>query len=85
MLWPSPLYLLVIKNNKKLYYSWESFHLQQDTACQIQMLLAPLEDAKYKNQENCVAYIDFCNAFRSFDHARLLAIMEDLGFPLDAI
>lgn len=31
------------------------------------------------------AYIDFQNAFGSIDHARLLSIMEDLGFPVDAI
>ena len=30
-------------------------------------------------------YIDFKNAFGSIDHARLLAIMKDLGYPEDAI
>ena len=30
-------------------------------------------------------YIDFKNAFGSIDHARLLAIMIDLGFPNDTV
>ena len=30
-------------------------------------------------------YIDFKNAFGSIDHARLLAIMTDLGFPDNAV
>ena len=30
-------------------------------------------------------YIDFKNAFGSIDHAQLLAIMTDLGFPDDAV
>jgi hypothetical protein len=30
-------------------------------------------------------YIDFKNAFNLIDHARLLAIMKDLGYPQDAI
>ena len=30
-------------------------------------------------------YIDFKNTFGSIDHARLLAIMADLGYPQDAI
>jgi hypothetical protein len=32
-----------------------------------------------------ILYIDFKNAFGSIDHARLLAIMADLGYPQDAI
>lgn len=32
-----------------------------------------------------IAYMDFHNAFKSIGHIRLLAIMEDLGFPLIAI
>ena len=30
-------------------------------------------------------YIDFKNAFGSLDHARLLAITKDLGYPEDAV
>jgi len=30
-------------------------------------------------------YIDFKNAFGSLDHARLLTIMQDLGYPTDAV
>src|SRR5450631_3805033 len=32
-----------------------------------------------------ILYIDFKNAFGSIDHARLLAIMKDLGYPTDSI
>ena len=32
-----------------------------------------------------ILYIDFKNAFGSIDHARLLAIMKDLGYPPDSI
>ena len=44
-----------------------------------------LEDAKFTTQDIYLLYIDFTNAFGSIDHARLLAIMIDLGYPLDAI
>ena len=49
------------------------------------MLIAALEDSKFSSQDIYLLYIDFTNAFGSIDHARLLAIMEDLGYPLDAI
>lgn len=32
-----------------------------------------------------LTYIDFKNAFNSIDHPRLLATMDDLEYPLDAI
>jgi hypothetical protein len=41
------------------------------------MLNLPLKDIY-------LLFIDFTNAFGSLDHARLLAIMYDLGFPEDA-
>ena len=44
-----------------------------------------LKDAKLTTQDIYLTYIDFRNAFGSIDHARLLALMEDLGYPLDAI
>jgi hypothetical protein len=36
-------------------------------------------------QDIYLLYIDLKNAFGSIDHARLLAIMADLGFPQDTI
>ena len=49
------------------------------------MILASLEDASLTNKDIYITYIDFQNAFGSIDHARLLALMEDFGYPTDAI
>jgi hypothetical protein len=65
--------------------SQEGFRQQRCTCRQIQTLIAALEDAKFTAQDIYLLYIDFTNAFGSIDHARLLAIMTDLGYPLDAI
>jgi hypothetical protein len=48
-------------------------------------LIATLEDSKLTQQDIYLLYIDFKNTFGSIDHARLLAIMADLGYPQDAI
>jgi hypothetical protein len=37
------------------------------------------------NQDIFLVYIDFKNAFGSIDHARLLALMTDLGYPIDVV
>ena len=52
---------------------------------QIQTIIATLEDAKLTTKDIYLPYVDFRNAFGSMDHARLLTIMEDLGYPLDAV
>ena len=52
---------------------------------QLQILIAALEDARFTNQDIYILYIDFKNAFGSIDHARLLAIMKNLGYPNDVI
>jgi hypothetical protein len=44
-----------------------------------------LEDARFTIQDIYLLFIDFTNAFGSIDHARLLAIMNNLGYPEDAI
>lgn len=44
-----------------------------------------LQDAKFNNQDIYLLYIDFKNAFGSIDHAQLLKIMINLGYPLNAI
>jgi hypothetical protein len=36
-------------------------------------------------QDIYILYIDLKNAFGSLDHPRLVAIMEDLTYPIDAI
>jgi hypothetical protein len=68
-----------------LHDSQEGFKEERCTSRQIHTLTAALEDTKFTTQDIYLLYIDFTNAFRSIDHARLLAIMTDLGYPLDAI
>ena len=68
-----------------LHNSQEGFRQERCTSCQIQLVIAALEDAKFSKLDIYLLYIDFTNAFGSIDHARLLAIMSDLGYPKDAI
>jgi hypothetical protein len=68
-----------------LQNSQEGFRQERCTSRQLQTLIAALEDSKLIQQDIYLLYIDFKNAFRSIDHARLLAIMADLGYPQDAI
>lgn len=49
------------------------------------MNIATLEDARLITRDIYLTYIDFRIAFGSLDHARLLAIMENLGWPLNAV
>jgi hypothetical protein len=67
-----------------LQNSHEGFRQERCTSRQLQTLIA-LEDSKLTQQDIYLFYIDFKNAFKSIDHARLLAIMVDLGYPQDAI
>ena len=68
-----------------LHDSQEGFRAERCTARQLQTIIAALEDARFTNQDIYVLYIDLKNAFGSIDHARLLAIMKDLGYPHDAV
>ena len=68
-----------------LHDSQEGFRAERSTSRQLQLLIAALEDARLTNQDIYLLYIDFKNAFGSLDHARLLAIMKDLGYPEDAV
>ena len=52
---------------------------------QIQMIIAALEDARLTIQDIYLIYIDFRNTFGFIHHARLLLLMENLGFPKDAV
>ena len=49
------------------------------------MIVAALENTILTNKDIYLTYIDFMNVFGSIDHARLLALMEDLRYPLDAV
>ena len=73
------------ENHQILHNSQEGFRQERCTSRQIQLVIATLEDAKFSKQDIYLLYIDFINAFGSIDHARLLAIMADLGYPKDAI
>ena len=55
------------------------------TSRQVQTLIVASEDSRLTQQDIYLLYIDFKNAFGSIDHARLLVIMVDLGYPQDAI
>ena len=68
-----------------LQVSQEGFRAERCTSRQIQTLIAALEDAQFTNQDIYLLYIDFKNAFGSIDHARLLAVIKDLGYPVDAV
>jgi hypothetical protein len=68
-----------------LQNSQEGFRQERCTSRQLQTLIAALEDSKLIQQDIYLLYIDFKNAFGSIDHARLLSIMADLGYPQDAI
>ena len=60
---------------------------KRSTSRQIQLLIAALENARLTNQDIYIyiIYIDLKNAFGFIHHARLLAIMKDLGYPNDSI
>ena len=73
------------ERHKLLHFSQEEFRPQHNTSRKIQTIITTLEDARLTNKDIFIAYIDFQNAFISIDHARLLVLMKDLGFPLDAI
>jgi hypothetical protein len=73
------------KKHQILQNNQEGFRQERCTSRQLQTLIATLEDSKLTQQDIYLLYIDFKNAFGSIDHARLLAIMADLGYPQDAI
>ena len=73
------------KKYQTLHDCQDGFRAQRGTCRQFQVLITTLEDARFTNQDIYILYIDSKNAFGSIDHARLLAIMKDLGYPNDAI
>lgn len=74
-----------MENNTKSYSIVKRLSPQRKFSHQIQTILAIAQYAQYIIQDMYIAYMDFHNAFKSIGHIRLLAIMEDLGFPLIAI
>ena len=68
-----------------LHSSQERFRQERCTSRQLQTIIATLEDARLTHQNLYIFYIDFTNTFGLLDHARLLAIMQDLGYPKDVV
>ena len=68
-----------------LQNSQEGFRQERCTSRQLQILIIAVEDSRFTQQDIYLLYIDFKNAFGSIDHARLLAIMANLGYLQDAI
>ena len=68
-----------------LHDSQEGLRAERCTARQLQTIIPALKNARLTNQDIYILYIDFKNAFGSIDHARLLAIMKDLGYLQDAV
>ena len=73
------------KQHRLLYFSQKWFRPQRNMTRQIQTIIVALEDAKLITKDIYLTYIDFKNAFVFIDHTRLLILMEDLGYPLDAV
>ena len=63
----------------------EGFRREKNTTRQITNVIQALEDAKHHNKNLYALYVDFSSAFNTTDHLKQLQIMEDLGFPQDAI
>jgi hypothetical protein len=68
-----------------LHDSLEGFRSERCTFKQLQHPNTALDDALFTNHDIYLFYTDFKNAFGSIDHAKLLAIMADLGYPQDAV
>ena len=49
------------------------------------MIIATLKEVRLAHKDMYLTYIDFHNAFGFIDHARLLALVEDLRFPQEAV
>ncbi len=71
--------------NCLLSTSQAGFRKQEDTIHQLQNIIMALEDAQFFKQHMYALIVDFTSAFNTTDHARMLWIMYDLGFPTDAI
>lgn len=52
---------------------------------QLQRLVYAAEDASHFPQDLYVLFLDLTSAFNTVDHAKLIRIMLDLGFPPEAV
>jgi len=58
---------------------------QLDTIHQLENVIMALEDSKLHSKNIYALVVDFTSAFNTTDHDRMLWILYDLGFPMDAI
>ena len=71
--------------NTRYYTIVKKGSKQRETFLDKSNLIAALQDARLTNQDMYILYIDFKNAFGSIDHAILLVILKDMGYPTDSI
>jgi hypothetical protein len=87
-LFTSTLTTILIAYKEKhqiLHNSQKGFCVERCTSKQLQLLIGGLEKAKFTNKNIYLLFIDFKNAFGSINHAKLFAVMHDLGYPEDAV
>lgn len=79
--------ILVIygKQHQILHNSQGGFRVEWYTSQQLQTLISTLGDNRFTTQDICILYVEFKNVVGSIDHARLLAVMGDLGYPHDTV
>lgn len=73
------------ETHKIFHQSQEGFRAQRNTYHHIQIILTALEDTQLTKIDIFITYTDFGNVFGSIDHAWLLAIMLNLGYPNDVV
>lgn len=61
----------------------EGFGLQRNITRQIQMIIATLEGARLTNNGMYNTYINSRIVFGSIEHAKLLTVKGDFGYPKD--
>ena len=73
------------EDNHILSHCQEGFRSQHSTSRHLQRLVHQLEDARSSRRDIYGMYLDLTSAFNTISHAHLFRIMQDLGFPPDAI
>jgi len=61
------------------------FRTKRTTSDQVELLQSVLEDAMMTRQDIFLTMMDATEAFDTVDHDKMLQVLFDLGFPLDAV